>query len=424
MSLFEKYESFCGEKIVRLIWKTVIIFGLLIAYPVIIRGILPQNFTSLAPVFIMGQFSSIMKAYYVKRNGERGKQDYENFKAVYLLTMITMVIFTLFSAAFTNIFLAVRSDEPVDFMKMIYEVEIAVMLYALVSLSLMGSSYRWSNFIYFVVIGFYAGMIVIAPETTSGRLIGLAVLIPVTVFCCTKLVLASTRIRWEISTEFDENENEISAGLLDRLNKSYRIYTGKKFGYLFKLYVIMNAVLFVTVYFFNYDGSFATVSSSIQTAVVVTSMGIFSAIKCEPSELFHRKSCYLLTIKNKLAVYKDYYFATYFSLLANLLVFIILTYVAGGLRHNLPENFHLHLISDVASLLMLFSVIPFMFTSKSAGILMVKVMIVSIAFVPVKIFMVRFHWSLMIAWAFGALVIMFYSNRHWLKRMTRMYQEA
>ena len=425
MSLFEKYESFCGETIVRLICKFAIIFGILIAYPLISNGILPQNFISLAPVIIMGQFSSIIKAFYsVKKNGNRGKQDYENFKAVYLLSMVTMVIFTLFSAAFTNIFLAVRSDEPVDFMKMIYEVEIAVMLYALVSLSLMGSSYRWSNFIYFVVIGFYAGMIVIAPETTSGRLIGLAVLIPLTVFCCTKLVLSSTRIRWEISTEFDENGNEISAELLDRLNKSYRIYTGKKLGYLFKLYAIMNAVLFLIRYFLSYEDSFTVVTTSFQTAVIVSSMGIFSRIKCEPEELFHRKSCYLLSINNRLSVYKDFYFVSYFSIFINLMVFIILTYIAGGLRHILPENFYKYFSSDIVTLLILFSVVPFMFASKSTGTLLIKNMLLSIAFVPVKIFMVRLHWSILVAIAVGAIVLMFFSNRYWLRRITRLYQEA
>ena len=226
MSLFEKYESFCGETMVRLICKFAIIFGILIAYPLITNGILPQNFTSLAPVIIMGQFSSIIKAFYsVKKNGNRGKQDYENFKAVYLLSMVTMVIFTVFSVAFTNIFLAVRSGEPVDFMKMVYEVEIAVMLYFLISLSLMASSNRWSNFIYFVVIGFYAGLIVIAPEPTCGGLIGLAVLIPVAVFCCTQLVFASTRIRWGLSTEFDENGNEINKDnvfVIERFNDKFK----------------------------------------------------------------------------------------------------------------------------------------------------------------------------------------------------------
>lgn len=425
MSLFEKYESFCGEKIVRLIMKTAIIFGILVVYPVIIRGVLPQNFTSLAPVFIMGQFSTIIKTFYsVKKNGERRKQDYENFKSVYLLITVTMVIFIVFSVAFTNIFLAVSSGETVDFMKMIHELEIAVMLYSVISLSLMGSSKIISNLIYFVIIVSYAGIIVIAPEPTCGGLIGLAVLIPVAFFCCTKLVLASTRIRWGLSTEFDENGNEISTGLLDRLDRSYRIYTGKKLGILIKLYAIMNAVLFLIRYFLSYEDSFTVITTSFQTAVIVSSMGIFSRIKCEPEELIHRKSCYLLSINNRLSVYKDFYFVSYFSIFINLMVFIILTYVAGGLRHILPENFYKYFLSDIVTLLILFSVVPFMFASKSTGTLLIKNMLLSIAFVPVKIFMVRLHWSILVAIAVGAIVLMFFSNRYWLRRITRLYQEV
>ena len=107
-----------------------------------------------------------------------------------------------------------------------------------------------------------------------------------------------------------------------------------------------------------------------------------------------------------------------------MLIFIVLTYFAGGLCHILPEKFYLNLIADVISLLMLFAIAPFMFTSKNTGILMAKNMLLAVMFIPLNIFMVRFHWSLEIVFGISALILMVYSNKRWLKRITGLYLEA
>ncbi len=341
------------------------------------------------------------------------EESFNNFKVSYAISYVIMATSIVLYSVFAGVFIARITECPVDIIKIVFDIEFGLLFMGIIPLVLMAPTYKSSILIFVVLNVIFVSSEFLDLQPTVLTLVIFAVLIPIVTFFFTKLMFISVKKR--IGLGF---------GLYDKLDKSYKIYTGRPLSYLIKIYCLMNVLLFLIRLVLSQEDGFNTISTSYQTAVIVASMGAVGAIKCEPSELFHRKSCYFLSINNRFSVYKDFYFVTYLGCIINLLVFIVLSYVAGGMRHILPDGFYLNLASDIVSLLMLFAIVPFMFTSKNTGTILVKNMLISIAFIPLKIIMVRFHWMLMVILGIAALFLMIYSNKRWLKRMIDLYQEA
>jgi len=421
MKVSERYKAFYGQEMLPL---------LLVYAGVICLNFLPffhfsvqNNKLNMGYIAYVWMFYSFSKVLYSIFRKEKIEENFNNIKYSYATAMIIMIAFTvLYSVITTFINLWVYKDS-VNLMNVVSELEWTLLFYALIPFCLYMPTLRKFSTVFFIVYILYSLKVYILPEPSVTILILLAVIIFAAFFISSFFVLRHIEKRWKIIDNTETTGLQESTLLFDRLDKSYRICTGKSLDFLIRIHVIQNVALFLIRLCFAEEGSFTIINTSIQTAVIVASMGIFSGVMSGYSDFATHKNCYFLTIKNRQKIYKDYYFTTYFSILISLLVFSILTYVAGGLRHILPENFYLNMAADVVSLLLIFAVIPLLFTSKNVAIIMVENMLVSLAFIPVKIFIVKLHWSFLVVGTLIAVMGIIYSNKFWIKRITRLYEE-
>lgn len=207
--------------------------------------------------------------------------------------------------------------------------------------------------------------------------------------------------------------------------KSYEIYKGKTFKSAIGCYLLLDILLAFCFCFFLKVDNFGRISNSMSVGVYTASYVFFTTLMAESSTLFRKKQCYYLTFNNSKEIRIKYYFTSYFSLIGSLAIFVLLTYLIGGLYKVLPDNVILHFTTDMVSLLVLFSIVPFVLITKNGtGFISWKAAIVILPFIVIKsIALSKTNWIIVIVFAVLSLVLMFISNKRWIKYLGELYDK-
>ena len=203
------------------------------------------------------QFLEIGKANYraLNINQNNLEESFSNFKAVYAITYVTIALFVVVYCILSEFLLSKFTACSVDIIKILFDIECGFLLFGIIPLIFIAPTYKTSFLILIVLNVIFVAKDFLNFQATVLMLVIYAILIPLVTFSSVKLMLTS--IKQRIGQGF---------GLYDKLDKSYRIYTGKPLSFLIKMYCLMNVLLFLIRLLLSNDDNFTTITNSTITA--------------------------------------------------------------------------------------------------------------------------------------------------------------
>ncbi|MCQ2585215.1 MAG: hypothetical protein MJ185_06455 [Treponema sp.] len=421
MSFFDDYKTVKGNSIRRVVsYSLVLLIALVLWYYFSIdNNILILSNTTIGASLCIGFLSTLNRAV---KNKKIKDIDFDVFKNYYFAEyIITFLYFVLFSFGIVLVVLIKKITVDISALQIVFILEGDLLMFAIAPFIgiLCGTKVlALADIAIYVIISVAMNLVRI-----PGILIVLvlAALIPVLFFSSNYIFLKEMKKL----IDFNKTSNGTDTNNIHPLIRDYKIYTGSNYSKLLISYGIMIVLLFaVSIVFIQFDG-FESINISIQSVVVVASISGFAAANCNPSELYKKRNCYFLSVKNIFKTYKNYYLLSYGTLVTSLILFVILSYVFAGVKHLVPESFFLKLVIDIEGLLVIFAVVPYLFTSRSSGVMVVKVLLLTVVSVPLKIFLNRSEAGIpaVIILAIGIPFVMYFSNKYWFKKAEKAYME-